>query len=407
MSIPKNILLLSAPLIYNQGMATKKNTKKGASKAQKRKQLQKKQIVVIAILVIIVLVALFLLVHFNVIDVYELLGLKNPSGDNGNTDKGKKPSGTPAAGKLEDIDMNACIKVHFIDVGQGDSILIELGSDTIILIDAGHTGVSIDEDGKAHDKPYAYNRVPNAVTGPYFEYLNEIIPNHGGDIDYLVATHRDSDHINMLPKVLDTYQVNNIFYNDCYNDSIADASATVKAFETKAETEPNCTEYQFETEYDTVLPFETNGYKFTVYSSGNDGFRGARTKANSMSLICMLEYGGRKVLFTGDAEVETEKWFIEKTGNDPSFDIDVLKVAHHGSTSSSCVEFLDYVNAEYGVISSGKNNAYGHPTEVVMNRLNERNIATYNTQDYGTITLYVDSEGDMCFVTEKTPEAAE
>ncbi|MBO4539053.1 MAG: MBL fold metallo-hydrolase [Clostridia bacterium] len=390
-------------------MATKKTTKKGASKAQKRKQLQAKQLAIIAVLVIIAIVALILLVHFNVIDLGDILGQNNPSGDNGKTNNGKTNNGTPAAGKLEDIDMNACIKVHFIDVGQGDSILIELGTDTIILIDAGHTGSYLGNDGKYKDRPYGDTNVPKAVTGPYFEYLNEIISNHGADIDYLVATHRDSDHINMLTKVLDTYQVNSVFYNDCYNSSMSpdEYSNTVKNFETKVEAEPNCTQYQFETAEDSVIPIETTEYKFTVYSSGNDGFRGARTKENSMSLICMLEYGGRKVLFTGDAEVETEKWFIDKTGNDPSFDIDVLKVAHHGSSSSSCVEFLDYIHAEYGVISSGKNNAYGHPTEVVMNRLIERNIATYNTQDYGTITLYIDSEGDMCFVTEKTPEAAE
>lgn len=375
-------------------MATKKNNK--------RKKQQQKELIILAVIVVIVLVTLFLLVHFNVIDLKALLGEEeNSSNDT------KKPSGTPAAAELSEINMNACVKIHFIDVGQGDSILAELGKDTILLIDAGHTGSSVSADGKKSDRPYGYNSVPKAVTEPYFAYLDQIISNHGGDIDYLVATHRDSDHINMLPKVLDTYQVNNIFYNDCYNDSVTNATATVKAFETRAEEEPNCTEYQFETEYDTVIPIETAEFKLTVYSSGNDGFRGARTKENSMSIICLLEYGGRKVLFTGDAEVETEKWFIEKTGNDPTFDIDVLKVAHHGSTSSSCEEFLDYVHAEYGVISSGKNNAYGHPTEVVMNRLKERNMTVYNTQDCGTITLYIDNEGDFCFVTEKKAEATE
>ena len=361
------------------------------------------------ILLVLILLTVFLLVHFKVIDPSILFGdseKTNSSTDNTGNDP-KKPSGTPTSAELTDINMENYIKIHFIDVGQGDSILAELGKDTILLIDAGHTGVSISEDGKASDRPYGYNAVPKAVTEPYFSYIDEVISHHGGDIDYLVATHRDSDHINMLPKVLDTYQVNNIFYNDCYNDSITNASATVKAFETRAENEPDCTEYQFDTEYDTVIPIETDGFKLTVYSSGNDGFRGARTKANSMSIICLLEFGGRKVLFTGDAEVETEKWFIEKTGNDPAFDIDVLKVAHHGSTSSSCEEFLDYVHAEYGVISSGKNNAYGHPTEVVVNRLKDRNIKIYDTQDDGTITLYIDNEGDFCFVTENSAEATE
>ncbi len=387
MSIPKNILLLSAPLIYNQGMATKKTTKKGASKAQKRKQLQKKQIVVIAVIVIVVLVALFLLAHFNVIDVYELFGLKNPSGDNGNTNNnGTKPSGTPAAGKLEDIDMNACIKVHFIDVGQGDSILIELDKDTTMLIDAGHTSTN----GNNFNKD------------DYFTYIDGILENSGGnDIDYLIATHPDADHISLLPTVFERYQVNNTYMNAWY------PSKTAEKVHTAAENELNSTLKEFDTADDTVIPLPVSNYSLTIYSSGNDGFSGSGTKNNSMSIICMLEYGGKKILFTGDAVKETEEWFIAKTENDTTFDIDVLKVAHHGSKGSSCEQFLDYVKAEYAVISSGAGNTYNHPNQETLDRLNNRHTTIYDTQDYGTITLYIDNEGDMCFVTEKTPEAAE
>ena len=294
------------------------------------------------------------------------------------------------------------VSVHFIDVGQGDSILIEMGTDTIMLIDAGHTGVSIDEEGKSHDKVYGSSNVPKAVTEPYFAYLDEVISHHGGDIDYLIATHSDSDHINMLPAVFKEYQVNNVYINDCYPDF--KTSATVKATEEAAEAENNCNVTFFDTADDTVIPVETTEYKFTVYSSGNDGFK--KNDSNGMSIMCLLEYGGRKVLFTGDATVATENWFIDKT-NDKDFDIDVLKVGHHGSSTSSGAAFLDYVKAEYAVISSGKNNAYGHPTEEVMARLNERHMTTYNTQDDGTIVLYIDGDGDFCFVTEKSAEATE
>ena len=374
-------------------MATKK-------KKQTKKQLQQKQMIAIAIVLVIILIALFLLVYFDVIDLSMFLGEEEPAINSGNKVE------TPTSAELSEIDLEHCIKIHFIDVGQGDSILVELGTDTILLIDAGHTGSYLGEDGKYHDKAYSNTSVPKAVTEPYFAYLNEVISNHGGDIDYLIATHRDSDHINMLPKVLDTYQVNTVFYNDCYNDTIdpKDTSGTAKNFETRVENEPNCTQYQFETADDTVIPIETSEYKFTVYSSGNDGFK--KHDANGMSIICLLEYGGKKILFTGDATTATENWFIDKT-NDENFDIDVLKVGHHGSNTSSGAEFLDYIKAEYAVISSGKNNGYGHPTEVVMNRLQERNMTIYNTQDDGTITLYIDVEGDYCFITEKSAEETE
>ncbi len=361
-----------------------------------------KEMMAVAIAIALIVIIILVLSHFNVIDINAILKRMDPAQVETESTPSKPSTGpsTATAALLADIDQDKCIKIHFIDVGQGDSILVELGTDTILLIDAGHTGSYLGDDGKYHDKAYSNSGVPKAVTEPYFAYLNEVISNHGGDIDYLIATHRDSDHINMLPKVLDTYQVNTVFYNDCYNSSMSEKeyTDTVKNFETKVENEPNCVQYQFETPDDTIIvvPEEASDYKLTVYSSGNDGFK--KNDANGMSILCLLEYGGRKVLFTGDATVNTEDWFIKKT-NDPNFDIDVLKVGHHGSKTSSGAEFLDYIHAEYAVISSGKNNGYGHPTAEVMGRLEDRNMTIYNTQNDGTITLYIDYEGDFCFVT--------
>ena len=359
---------------------------------------------ILAVVLIIILLALFALYYFDVIDLSFLgLGMEDDTNTSQTqTETKKHVVVTPTAAELSEIDVNNCIKVHFIDVGQGDAILVELGNDTIMLIDAGHTGMT--SAGKS--SPYGYNSVPKAISEPYFAYLDEVISANGGDIDYLIATHPDSDHINMLPKVFEKYQVNEVFINDCYNDEITDATSTVKATETAAETEPSCELHEFSTEEDTVIPIDGGNYKLTVYSAGNDGFKGARTKANSMSILCLLEFGGRKVLFTGDAEVETEKWFIEKTGNDPNFDIDVLKVPHHGSTSSCCEEFLDYVKAEYGVILYG-DNSYNLPATSTMAKLNERNMTIYSTKENGNVVLYIDYEGDFCFITSKTAEATE
>ena len=358
-------------------MSTKEPKKKGASKAQKRKRLQAKKTAIIAVLVIIALVSLFLLVRYGVIDISDLIR-------NDDTDHGKINNGTTAAGRLEDVDMNACVKIHFIDVGQGDSILIELDKDTTMLIDAGHTGTN----GNNFNKDV------------YFSYIDSILESSGKDIDYLIATHPDADHISLLPTVFDRYQVNNTYMNEWY------PSKTAENVHTAAKNEPNSTLKEFNTDNDAVIRLPGSYYSLTIYSSGNDGFSGSGTKSNSMSILCLLECGGRKVLFTGDAVQETEEWFIAKTEYDPSFDIDVLKVAHHGSKGSSCEQFLDYVKAEYAVNSSGVGNTYNHPNQETLERLNSRDITVYDTQDYGTITLYIDNEGDMCFVTEKTPEAA-
>lgn len=372
-------------------------------KKSSKKQQQQKQLIFLLILLALILLTVFLLVHFKVIDPSILFGdseKTNSSTDNTGSDP-KKPSGTPTSAELTDINMENYIKIHFIDVGQGDSILVELGTDTIMLIDAGCS-------------TYGYKSIPKAVKEPYMAYIDKVITDHGGDIDYLIASHRDSDHINMLPGVLEKYQVNTIYINDCYQDTLTQEeidkekiSKTLIQVETLAESEPDCDLHEFDTPDDTVIEVDGEDYKFTVYSAGNDGFDGARTKANSMSIYCLLEYGGRKVLFTGDAEVETEKWLIEKTGNDPNFDIDVVKVPHHGSTSSSCEEFLDYIHAEYGIIMSGKDNSYGLPKQVVVDRYKAHGVTLYNTQDDGTITLYIDNEGDFCFVTENSAEATE
>ncbi len=268
-----------------------------------------------------------------------------------------------------------CIKIHFISVGQGDSILVELNEDTVLLIDAGSGSTA-----------YA----PTAVSAPYYEYLASIIGK--GDIDYLIVSHPDADHINMLSNVITTYQVNEIFYND-----YPDGSQTYHKVEENAEKEPNCILHEITTVDDSMFVVEKDGYKFTVFSAGNDGFTGKKD-SNNMSLICLLEYGGRKVLFTGDAETEEEAWFISQIEDTyGSLDVDVLKAGHHGSDTSSSEIFLDTIQAEYAVISVGENNSYGHPKQSTLDHYAERNMKTYLTKELGTIDLYIDSDGDMFF----------
>ncbi len=347
---------------------------------KKTKKNRNKQIMtIVAVAVIIVVVAVVAYVIINNPDLLDF-----PEDE---TEYTAKPKADPAL--LADIDEENRIIVHFIDVGQGDSILIELGDDTVMLIDAGHE-----------------TSVSKAFKADYLAYLDTIIGD--GNIDYLIATHPDSDHINMLTDVIEKYDVAEIYFNDCYNDGVKGASKTLQNFETAAESEENCTVYEYSTADDTIQYINGSDYKLTIYSSGNDGFKGAESKANSMSILCLLEYGGRRALFTGDAEDKTEEWFVakcEELYQTDGLDIDFLKVGHHGSRSCSSETFLDYIKPEYAVISCGKDNTYGHPHAETIEKLDERNITTYMTVDQGTIDLYIDSEGDFCFVfPDKTVE---
>ncbi|MGN0292058.1 MAG: ComEC/Rec2 family competence protein, partial [Lachnospiraceae bacterium] len=111
--------------------------------------------------------------------------------------------------------------------------------------------------------------------------------------------------------------------------------------------------------------------------------------ANNYSVALMLEYGDTRFLFTGDAEEESE---AEMQENGFPLEADVYKVAHHGSSSASTEGFLEVVNPSYAVISCGEDNSYGHPHAEVLNRLRQRGIEVFRTDQQGSITAISDGE---------------
>ncbi|NCA91698.1 MBL fold metallo-hydrolase [bacterium] len=278
----------------------------------------------------------------------------------------------------DEFDINTLLEVHFIDIGQGDAIVIMLPDGKICLIDAG-SGIKASKENREK----------------YNDYLSRVLLLDKAE--YMVVTHSDSDHVNLMEEVLDSFDVDNVYFNNVSKD----LSKVYENFCAKARTEENAKVVEIVTPDDSLYIIENNNYKLTIFSSGNDGFSKASGIKNSMSIICLLEYGVRKVLFTGDAEIQTEEWFIdyaEKEGYD--IDIDVLKVAHHGSDTSSSTLFLDAVKPEYAVISCGLNNSYNHPSKTVMDRLTERNTATYRTDKHGSVVLYMDYDGDFGFLPQ-------
>lgn len=302
--------------------------------------------------------------------------------------------------------------VHYIDVGQGDCIYIAFPDGTDMLIDCGSQGGS---------SKYQTSAISD---------LKELNPD--GKIDRVMATHSDTDHISYLDEVLSEFQVGNVYMPnirpklgksvEIKNEVVAvdslDASKlkkftdndtidtdTYAEFFIAALSEPNCNITL------NIGKYEIRGqdYTFTFYCLSQEEWdsRSLKTKAgypdatqiNAVSPIGILEYAGRRLVFTGDSNESNEKYYCETY---PYVDCDVLKVAHHGSRTSSSKDFLKHVKCEYAVISVGDGNSYGHPEQETLDRLKTYGIQKiHRTDKCGNVVLTVSHTGEMAFSCEK------
>ncbi|MBU3089866.1 MBL fold metallo-hydrolase [Clostridium gasigenes] len=236
--------------------------------------------------------------------------------------------------------------VHYIDVGQGDSILIQVNNKNL-LIDAGP------KDAKE-----------NLLT-----YLDSI---GLSKLDYIIATHPHEDHIGSMSSVINKYEVGK-FYAPKVEHTTSTFEKMVESLITK-DLKINI----IKAGIDTIdLGKGTN---VTVFSPSKEEY----SNLNDYSPIIKIEYGNNSFLFTGDAEVEVEKEVLSKN---PNIKSDVLKLGHHGSSTSTSKTFLNAVNPSIGVISAGVDNKYGHPTNKTLTLLNTNNIKFYRTDLDGTIVL--------------------
>lgn len=236
----------------------------------------------------------------------------------------------------------APVRVHFIDVGQGDAALIDCGT-IEVLIDGG--------DNNAGPKVCSY-------LAPYVD----------GKLDYIIATHPHADHVGGLDTVLKTYDVGEVI-----DSGRTATSATYKDYLAAAQAEPNCT---FSFDENRVLSLRSDT-KLFILETGDTW-----SETNDISVISQLVCGNISVLFTGDMSQEVEKKTLSLFG-----DVDVLKVGHHGSATSSCNEFLTVVKPEAAVCSYGIGNTYHHPTSSALSRLFNHGTTVYGTGKSGDIVL--------------------
>ena len=236
------------------------------------------------------------------------------------------------------------LTVNYIDVGQGDSIFIQVG-DCDILIDAG--------------KPNKGQTVVN--------YLNS---KGVDDIELMVNTHPDDDHYGGLTTVLNNFDVEQV-----WGSSFAKSTSSYKSFKSAA---------QSASVWSTPSVGNVFSYEYltlTVLYAGEGA-----SNSNDSSLVLALQYGNFRFLFTGDISSTIENKLVN---SNISLRCDVLKVAHHGSAKSSASAFLQATGAKYGVICVG-DNSYGHPTSTALNNLKNTGISVYRTDTDGTVVFSTD-----------------
>lgn len=249
------------------------------------------------------------------------------------------------------------ISAHFIDIGQGDSILIELPNHECMLIDAGI-----------------------ANKGEYIE--NYIISIGYDTIDYLIATHPHADHIGSMDYIVSNMDIGSIY--------MPKVSTTTKTYERLLEAvQEKGMKIKSARAGMSIVDEEDLNVDILAPVEIDEG------ELNNCSIIIKITYESDSYLFIGDAEKE------ELSTVTADMSADVLKIGHHGSRTSTTEEFLEEVNPEYAVISCGIDNDYGHPHEEAISLLNEFNVEYYRTDLQGTIKITSDGSRNYSVTTEK------
>ena len=248
------------------------------------------------------------------------------------------------------------IYLHFLDVSQGDSVLILTQNKKSILIDTGGKPEIKKEKWKLKNKKY------NLMISSIIPFLKSIGINK---INYLILTHGDFDHMGEAINLVNNFKVNKVIFN-CgeFNDL---EKELIKVLDKKKIKYYSCIK---------ELNIDNNKLYFLQakdYDNENDN-----------SNVIYTELNGYKFMFMGDAGVTTEKEIMDKYSLP---NIDVLKVGHHGSKTSSSKELINEINPKYSIISVGKNNRYGHPNKEVLDNLEKSKI--YRTDEDGSIMFKI------------------
>ena len=244
------------------------------------------------------------------------------------------------------------LRINYIDVGQGDSIFIQLPNNETMLIDAGE----------------AYE-VDNVIN-----YLNNLGITK---IDYVVGTHPHTDHIGGLEEVITNFDIGTIY--------MPKATSTSKTYESLLTTISN-KGLSVKTVKSGVVVLDEDNLKLEFIAPNSDSY----SDLNNYSAVLKLTYLNNTFLFMGDAETLSE--------NEITSDVnaDVIKVGHHGSDSSSSLEFVNKVSPEYAIIMVGEGNSYNHPYQSIINRYESVGAKVLRTDLDGNIICNSDGTSVTC-----------
>ena len=273
----------------------------------------------------------------------------------------------------KNIISNGKLIVHFIDVGQADAIAINFPNGEVAVIDTGSV--------------YSANNLINYID-------SYVMPIGNNSIDYLFFSHADSDHTGGIRSILFNYEVKNIIRPRQYA-FFENLTSTYDAYFN--EDEYTETMYAIYDEVynganlicaEDLLHFNIGGANLNIFYP-----KIKAEKSNNFSYFIKIEYKDHSLLFTGDADENIEKEVVERYAK--NIDCDILKVAHHGSDTSTSGIFLSAVSPEYAVISVG-NNYYGHPSSKVINNLRNSGVEKiFRTDLDGNILCCIDSDIQM------------
>ena len=248
------------------------------------------------------------------------------------------------------------IEISYLDVGQGDAAYIRV-NEIDILIDAG----------------------PKSDADKLMKQLEE---KNIDDFEIVIATHPHEDHIGGMTRVFERYDVESFYMPKVTN--------TTKTFENMMKAVSNeglkAKTIKEGTSFDLG-----EGTKFIAYSPMKDSY----DDFNDYSPIMKLTYGNKSFIFTGDAEKAVEEEVVKKYSTE--LNADVIKFGHHGSSTSSTKDFIEAISPQYGIISCGVDNSYGHPHREIVDIINTMGIEAYRTDTQGQITIT--SDGNTINIT--------
>lgn len=265
------------------------------------------------------------------------------------------------------------LRIDFLDVGQGDSALVAFPNGETLLIDGGGrvSFEKLNEENSETFEPDSQTIGESVVS----QYLWE---KGYSKIDYILATHADTDHMQGLTDIAKNFQLRQAFFGRTpFEDK--DFAALYEVLE-KKKIEPIIISRGDE--------LKIGGAKLQILFPEKDD-SGKAISDNNQSVVLRIEFGAKKFLFTGDIEKETEAKLLQS----PMFlRADVVKVAHHGSKTSSILEFIKATDAEYAIIPVGKKSIFGHPHREVVDRWLNSNVKIKTTGERGTISVSTDGK---------------